>query len=454
MAQVKLTEKTVRRLPAPDPSGRQALYWDTAMPGFGVLCSGTSAIKTYVVRGTIRGSGIRKTIARVNLISLSHARLRATEMMLNFSGGIDPRAAKTNGDGVTLREALDAYLNLKNLKPRSKEGLRAVVERHLSGWLDLPLWSITGAMVEQRHKAIAEEVEQSHRAKMAEEAKRHLQRAERNEGHWPEAAARHRAKFQAASSREPYKGHASANGAMIALRAIWNFMVDRVDGADAPPRNPVRLKGQWHTVRPRERIVKNDDLPKFYNAVMALENPIARDYIRLLLFTGLRRDEAAALRWKEDIDLPGRIIHIPAAKTKPSRKLDLPMPDIVHDMLVARRAVGATNYAFPAMSASGHIEEPKSFFQQIADATGIRVSPHDLRRSFITVAESCDITAFALKALVNHSPGRDVTADYIQMKAERLREPVQRVADKIKQLCGVQEPQGENVAKMPDRRLT
>ena len=81
---------------------------------------------------------------------------------------------------------------------------------------------------------------------------------------------------------------------------------------------------------------------------MALENPIATDYIRMLLLSGLRRNEAAALRWK-DIDLQGRIIHIPAAKTKPSRKLDLPMSDIVYDMLVARRAVGDTDYVFPAM---------------------------------------------------------------------------------------------------------
>lgn len=454
MALLKLTEKSVLRLKA-NPKGRQTLYWDVNMQGFGVLVSGDSAVKTYVVKGNVRGHSIRQKIERVDLITLSKARQRAREMKVKFSGGIDPRAAKTSGDGVTLREALDAYLNLKNIKPRSKEGLRAIVERHLKDWLDLSLWSITRDMVEQRHKAIAKEVEHCHRAKMAEEAKRHLQRAERTEGHWPEAAARHRAKYEAAKERKPYSGHASANGAMIALRTIWNFIDDRTDDADDPRRNPVRLRGQWHTVRPRERIVKNDDLPKFYEAVMALENPIARDYILLMLFTGLRRrNETAALRWKEDIDLPGRIIHISAANTKSSRKLDLPMSDIVYRMLVARRAVGATDYVFHAMSTSGHIESPKFYFELIADATSIRVSPHDLRRTFLTIAESCDLSEFALKALVNHSLGRDVTAGYIQMTAERLREPVQRVADKIKQLCGVQEPHGENVARMPDRRLT
>jgi integrase len=226
---------------------------------------------------------------------------------------------------------------------------------------------------------------------------------------------------------------------------LWNFMADRDDGD--PPRNPVRLKGQRFKVTARTRLVRDDDMPAFYAALMALGNPIGRDYILLLLFSGLRRREAAGLRWK-DIDLQGRIIHIAADETKPSRKLDLPISDVVHDMLVSRRGVGNTEYVFPAASKSGHIEEPKFYLQQIADATGIRVSIHDLRRTFLTAAESCDLSPFALKALVNHSLGRSVAEGYIQMSVNRLREPVQRTADRIKELCGVKEPQGGNIARM------
>ena len=91
---------------------------------------------------------------------------------------------------------------------------------------------------------------------------------------------------------------------------------------------------------------------------------------------------------------------------------------------------------------------PKFNGTQIADASDVVVSPHDLRRTFITIAESCDLSPFALKALVNHSIGRGVTEGYIQMSAERLREPVQRVANKIKDLCGIHEPRGKNVAKL------
>jgi integrase len=447
---LNFTEYAIGKLKAPHPSGKQVLFWDTKLPAFGVACSGVSEIKTYFVRGRVRGRSIRPTIGRVGLMTLEEARRQAKEMMVEFAGGVDRREKTRTGDQVTLRGALENYLNLKRLKPRSQEEMRAIVERHLSGWLDLPLWSITRDMVDKRHKAIAEEVEQHHRAKAAEEAKRHLKRAERTETHWPEAAARHRAKYEAAKARKPYAGRASANGAMRALRAIWNFMADRVDD---PPRNPVRLKGQWYKVQERTRLVKPHDLSAFYKAVMALPNPVVRDYVLVLLFSGLRRREAASLRWKEDIDLPGRIIYIAADDTKPGRKLDLPMSDFVYDLLVARRSLGDAKYVFPATSESGHIAEPKSNFEQIADATDIRVSPHDLRRTFITIAESCDLSPFALKALVNHSLGRSVTEGYIQMSAERLREPVQRVADKIEELCGVREPRGKNVTKIRKARV-
>jgi hypothetical protein len=54
----------------------------------------------------------------------------------------------------------------------------------------------------------------------------------------------------------------------------------------------------------------------------------------------------------------------------------------------------------------------------------------------------------ALKALVNHSLGGGVTERYVQMKTARLREPVQRVCDKLKTLCGIVPPAAENVAKL------
>jgi integrase len=110
-------------------------------------------------------------------------------------------------------------------------------------------------------------------------------------------------------------------------------------------------------------------------------------------------------------------------------------------------------FVFPANSESGHVEEPKDAFAEIEKITGIKVSPHDLRRTFETVAESCDISPFGLKALINHrmphQSQTDVTAGYVIMSTERLREVAQKLADKLRALCAIPAPQGENVTALP-----
>ncbi len=78
----------------------------------------------------------------------------------------------------------------------------------------------------------------------------------------------------------------------------------------------------------------------------------------------------------------------------------------------------------------------------IGRTTGIAVTLHDLRRTFVTVAESCDIAPMALKALVNHSLGNGITENYIQMNVERLREPAERVCRKMLELCQIAPVEG------------
>jgi len=171
--------------------------------------------------------------------------------------------------------------------------------------------------------------------------------------------------------------------------------------------------------------------------VDALPSRTARDYLLLLLFTGLRRNEAASLRWAE-IDFGTQVIRLPATATKSGQKLDLPMCSFVRDLLVARRAIGMEGpFVFPADSRSGHIEEPKFPLGLVATATGITISVHDLRRTFLTIAESCDLSPMVLKGLVNHSLGQDVTSGYIGMSVERMREAAEKVCQRMKELCMV-----------------
>lgn len=56
---------------------------------------------------------------------------------------------------------------------------------------------------------------------------------------------------------------------------------------------------------------------------------------------------------------------------------------------------------------------------------------YDLRRTFITIADSLDISAYALKRLLNHKMTNDVTAGYIITDVEKLCAPMQKITDYI-----------------------
>ncbi len=168
--------------------------------------------------------------------------------------------------------------------------------------------------------------------------------------------------------------------------------------------------------------MNGDQLPRFYAALGDLDNQIQADFLRLLLFTGLRRTSAMALRW-EQVDFASRVIRLPAKQLKGGKRpLDLPMTDYLRDLFVARRALGDDGpWVFSADSESGHLEEPSFALGEIAKATaiagaraagveidddddvpqdvidkfGIVISCHDLRRTFITHAEGTDITTRA-----------------------------------------------------------
>jgi len=439
MSQMKLTQRGVDKLKAPTASGEAELYWDTIVTGLAVWCSGTSDAKTYYAKGVINGTSKRRKIGRADLMSLEEARSEAKQLLVGFAKGIDLREKKASA--ATLSQMLDGYLAARpNLKLRSRDFYRDSVIRYLSDWLDKPIGEITVEMVQHRHGQIAAEVEERDAVAASQHAKRHLQRAERTEQHYPQASADHRAKWRAAKARKPRAGHAVADGAMRTLRAVFNYAIDK----DPTLVNPVRLKRQWFKVKRRERLVRADDLASFHEAVMGLENPIIRDYLRLLLFTGLRRREAAGLKW-DDIDLKARLIRIPAADTKSGRKLDLPMSDVVAEVFIGLRRLGNSKFVFPsATSASGHVEEPKSTLAEVTAACGVRISVHDLRRTYVSVAKRC-VNMLAIKCLVNHATnenGGDQTARYAIHEEEELHEAAQKVANKLKELCGIAEPEG------------
>jgi integrase len=395
MPKLHLTERAIAHMPAPDPTGKQVLHWDTDLKGFAVLCSGTTATKTYVVQRDLPNKKTRRlTVAAVNEVTLDKARDLAADMLLDLRLGVDPKRKDMD---ATLSTILESYLAARrDLSPESVKVYRQI-ENYLEPWLQLPLRTISADMIEARHGSLGTEI-----------------------------------------------GGSTANGVMRTFRALWNFYAERMP--DLPPNPVKRLKRLWFAEPRRTRMIPAEKLPEFYRAVRMLDNKVACDLFLLLMFTGLRKGETSSLRW-DNIDLRQRTITLPAEKTKAKRALVLPMSDFVHALLVKRRALGNAKFVFPGYGKSGHLSDLGSPIKAIAERTGIIFSCHDLRRGFSTIAESVDVSMASLKMLLNHAPSKDVTAGYIVIGPERLRASAQRIADRLQQLCGIVPPAGDNIVK-------
>ncbi|WP_407189136.1 tyrosine-type recombinase/integrase [Bradyrhizobium centrosematis] len=422
MPVVKLTQSFVDKLRAPHPSGKQVLYLDTVTKGFGVQVSGSTAAIDYIAQRDLPNKikGARKQTRRVNIgpvnskvVTLEVARERAEEELDKIRRGIDPKAKAEPGPEATmftLRQTKERYyLAKKNLSKGSKH-VYDQIEAHLADWMDQPLASITKDMVEQRHAKIAADIAREGR----------------------------------------YEGRATANGVMVTLRVLWRWAAKRI----ALPPCPVgRLEEDkaWFHVAARTTRVAPDQLPAFYRAVSAEADlsPVQRDFLLMLLFTGFRKTETARLKWTA-IDLRQRAITLIAPDTKSKKRVEIPMSQFVYELLVKRRGLtGNDEYVFPGYRAGRPLSDTQLPLRKVKKATGITVSAHSLRRTFLKTGAAARVNLVYLKALANHSLGRDVTSEhYIAPELEDLREPAQQVCDKMLELCNVPRMLSGNVAKL------
>jgi integrase len=374
--------------------GRQVFYRDDVVTGLAVRV--TNGSKVFVFERKLKnGTVARLRIGDTEVWSVDDARKEARRYSVEVDQGIDPRAKKREEalNAATLKDAFDRFMQVRQLKPRTRYDYKRYFSYYFSAWHSKPLRKIDGGMVSQRHLEIARGT----------------------------------------------SGPAQANAAMRFLRALFYFAQAEY-GENLIPSNPVAKlsqKGQWFKEKARRGYIKEHQLKAWFEAVTALRNdPVARErgtigvYLQFVLLTGARRGEAAKLRW-EDVDFhAGSILF---RDTKNGEDRTVPMTNYVRQMLELLLAQGSNDFVFAShTSKTGHILEPRKTIAAVAKRSGVTHTIHDLRRTYATLLEKLDVSATAVKALLGHKNSRDVTAThYTVVELERLRPVAQKLEDYV-----------------------
>ena len=398
---VKLTKKRVDAV-EPPLNKSQLFVRDAELPGFALRVT-EKGTKSFIIEKRINGKVRRITLGKFGPLTVEQARRKAQMELAQIAMGKDPIAEKRTREAkaVTLRQCFDDFLKArKNLKPKTIKDYTRHLENNLASWLKKPITEITLQMISRRHREIGEK-----------------------------------------------NGKMQANAVFRTLKSVLNFArFEYLDGNGQPvlSSNPVDYLNHthaWYKKKRRQTFIKPHQLADWYQAVQAIKAPdkltschVIADFLVFILFTGLRHSEAARLRW-EHVDMQDRTLFLP--DTKNGEPFTLPLSDVALEILHERQLLSVNEYVFPNRDGNGYLIEPRRQMRLITEATGIVFSVHDLRRTFITIAESMNTSTFTLKRMMNHKVSSDVTAGYIISGAERPRAPMQQVANFLKEAIGM-----------------
>jgi integrase len=310
-----------------------------------------------------------------------------------FRAALELSEKVTNRENVTLAEAWADYRRIRKLKPATIFQYDRCLN-YMADWMDLPIRIISADQVEERFKQITEK-----------------------------------------------NGPTVANCCFRNLRAVINFARQKyeVDGEPIVKRNVVsRLSGikAWNKEKPRTRILEPGSMKVWFQALRRTQCQTTIDQMLFLLFTGVRAGEARKLLWKH-VDFQKR--QVTFLDTKNGTDFCTPVSATVISML-ARRHSANNQRGWKYVFSQNWSDKPAYINQNVlfklSFETGVRISPHDCRRTFATVCDSLRFEHNLIKRLLNHTI-LDVTNRYIIQDPERFRKEIELVGATLQHLLGI-----------------
>jgi integrase len=155
--------------------------------------------------------------------------------------------------------------------------------------------------------------------------------------------------------------------------------------------------------QPRERTLTDDELVTVWRTCENLPK-LWKTYFRMLIASGQRRTEVAAMHWDE-ISLDQQTWTLPANRTKNRRQHVVPISPLMATLL--RQAPGQKGFVFPSpidrkkpIHSFGRATDE---LRKVSKVTGFRL--HDLRRTAASIMGQIGVAPHVIEAILNHKSG-------------------------------------------------
>jgi integrase len=372
------TKRSIDSLPMP-AEGKPKEYFDTQQKNLCLIVR-HSGSNTFFVRRKIEGVSHRILIGRYPDLSVEQARNKASIVLAQIAIGENPAEKRKE-------EKLEANLG-------------EVVENYLAGY----------ARIHCRRSA---EMEKDFNRYFKDWANRKATKITRSEAQ------------ERINALQKKHGAGGANHGLALIRAATNWNIKHGYLRDVNPWAGL----EHYKMRARERFLKPDEIPKFFESLFAEPDELMRDFILMSLFTGARRTNVLSMSWK-DIDLTLGIWRIPLTKNGESQTI--PLTKSALEILERRSgASGYSDWVFPGKVTGAHLVEPKRAWQRVLARAQIEdFRLHDLRR---TLGSYMAINNSSLQ-IIGKALGHKSTAAtqiYARLSIDPIRDAMESAQDII-----------------------
>lgn len=405
MPRLLLTKRNIdSKKHVPPVEKGQVDYFDTEVKGL-MLRVGKNSKVFYVqvdVKDPVTGKfkTVKEKLGAYGEYTPEEARAKAPEIARRIREG-----RPADETPPTLEMMYNRYLTDKRLSTGTETLYKSYVPRLFESWLDLPLNLLEQALA-------------------------------------PETIID---RFQ--NIRE-VNGPGAANNSFKCLQAIINYA--EILYPQFITRNPVKVLSRaemWEKIEGRDDCLEPKQFKIFADALLTC-TPVHRDCYTFALYHGIRPSEAYTLTWNE-VDLESGVVTFRHDTERSKRSYTAPLSRQSRAILERRKAtaIEGQEFVFPKQGPRNKHEHLIIRADDLRRRTGLNLTVHGLRRSFITTGERLRFRREDINRLTGHTDSTVTGKHYSKLTPDDLRPVLQAICNEIERL--MTEGVGAKVVQLP-----